>query len=989
MSFNIPSAYERVISERLDDLNGNGIMLYHKKTGARIALIINEDDNKVFSIGFRTPPKNSTGVAHIVEHCVLCGSRSFPAKDPFIELAKGSLNTFLNAMTYSDRTLYPIASQNMQDFKNLMHVYLDAVFYPNIYNRKEIFLQEGWHYELEDEAAELKYNGVVYNEMKGAFSSPEQQLYRISFNSLFPDTPYGVESGGDPDYIPDLSYEEFIDFHRTYYHPSNSYIYLYGDMDFEERLNWLDENYLSRFDRLKVDSEISYQKSFDQMKEISARYPLGEEEEMAENTYLSYNCVIGSKITKELNLSFMLLDYVLLDAPGAPVKQALINAGIGRDILSSYSSEYLQSTYSIVAKNTDENKKEQFLSIIREVLEQQVSQGLDEKSLRAAINYYEFKYREADYGSFPKGLMYGIRVASSWFYNDDKPFENLKDSTVYEFLKEKIGTGYYEELIQKYILNNNHASLIILQPEPGLNAEKDEEIKNKLKSYKDNLSKEEVAKLVEETKALRSYQDEPSTTEELACIPMLAREDIGREVQPIYNDELSMDGIKVIHHNVQTNDIAYIRLLFDVSAVKKELLPYLSLLSLILGYTSTTNYSYQELSNEVNINTGGISSDVKSFSVKNSDSFIPVFEFSTKVLYNKLPQAFELIEDMISNTIFDDTKRLKEIIDEMKSRMQMRFNQAGHSVAVSRAMSYYSRHGLFKEITTGITFYKFLEEMADNYQEKKEELVARLSELTKLIFTRENLFVSLTADDNGSELFRGAFLIFIKKLSDIQTSSQNSSERTIGMVQKRSDGIDEFVPEGLNEGFKAAMQVQYVARAGNFFRAGFTYTGALRVLRIILSYDYLWNNIRVKGGAYGCMCGFSGVDGDAYFTSYRDPNLKETNKVYEGIVDFVRNYNVDERDITKNIIGTISSLDTPLTPQQKGSRSLSFYLAGVTIEELQKERDEILNVTIEDIRNLAEMMKSILDTGYICVIGNEKKIEENRELFKEVKKLIK
>ncbi|HWT26896.1 MAG TPA: insulinase family protein, partial [Mobilitalea sp.] len=368
MKFRIPSSYELVLEETLDDLNGMGAVLAHKKTGARVALIANDDDNKVFSIGFRTPPANSTGVAHIIEHSVLCGSKNFPVKDPFIELAKGSLNTFLNAMTYPDKTVYPIASTNDQDFKNLMHVYMDAVLYPNIYQRKEIFEQEGWHYELEDEKDDLKYNGVVYNEMKGAFSSPESMLYRLIQNSLFPDTAYGVESGGDPDFIPDLTYEEFINFHKTYYHPTNSYIYLYGSMDFEERLNWLDEEYLSKYDRLEISSEVKFQKNFASLRELKANYSLGEDEEAKDNTYLSFNTVIGKSLDKELDLTFQILDYVLLQAPGAPVKQALLDAGIGKDILGGFDDEILQPTFTIIAKNSEESKRDQFIGVVRDVI---------------------------------------------------------------------------------------------------------------------------------------------------------------------------------------------------------------------------------------------------------------------------------------------------------------------------------------------------------------------------------------------------------------------------------------------------------------------------------------------------------------------------------------------------------------------------------------------------------------------------------------------
>lgn len=979
MKCNIPSSYEFLFEEKLEDVNGVGKLLLHKKTGARIALLANDDNNKVFSIGFRTPPANSTGVAHIIEHSVLCGSKNFPAKDPFIELAKGSLNTFLNAMTYPDKTVYPVASINEQDFKNLMHVYMDAVLHPNIYQRKEIFMQEGWHYELENEEGELKYNGVVYNEMKGAFSSPESQLYRLIQHSLFPDSAYGVESGGDPDFIPELSYEKFIDFHKTYYHPSNSYIYLYGDMDFEERLNWLDKEYLNQYDRLLVDSEVKKQKGFEALKELDAYYSLSEDEDIKENTYLSLNTVVGNSLDKELGLTFQILDYVLLQAPGAPIKQALLDAEIGKDILGGFEDEILQPTFTIIAKNSEDGKKEQLIGIVRDVLSKLVAEGLDEKSLRAAINFYEFRYREADYGQFPKGLLYGLRAMSGWLYDDKKPFIHLKDTTGYEFLKDKIGTGYYEKCIKEYLLENTHSSLVVLKPKLGLSKEKEEITKNKLASYKATLSQDEIMQIISDTKQLREYQEIPSTKEELESIPLLTRADIEKKIRPIHNEEQTVDGVKIIRHNVYTNKIAYLRLLFNVKEVPKELLPYVSLLSFVLGYVDTKNYTYLDLSNEVNIHTGGISTNVISFSVKgSSEDYYPVFEITTKVLYDKLSEVFRLTEEMLYQTKFEDVKRLKEIVDEIKSKLQMHFNSSGHSVAVDRAMSYYSSHGMFKEATAGIAFYKFIEELAENFAAKAETVIAKMKELMQMLFTKNNLLISITADEEGYSRFKEKLPIFSSKLPE-------KAESELFEVYDTSA----LKPKCLNEGFKTAMQVQYVARTGNFMKAGYKYSGALKVLKTILSYDYLWNNVRVKGGAYGCMCGFSGVDGDAYFTSYRDPNLRETNNIYEKTAEYVKNFTADERDITKYIIGTFSTLDAPLTPQAKGKRSLSMHLAGITEEELQKERDEVLNVTIEEIRELHKLIQSIIDAGNICVIGNESKITENKEMFKEIKSLMK
>ena len=599
-------AYELVKEEEIEDIHARGYLLRHKKSGARVLLMENDDENKVFNIAFRTPPANSTGVAHILEHSVLEGSREFPLKDPFVELVKGSLNTFLNAMTYPDRTMYPVASCNDADFKNLMHVYLDAVFYPNIYERKEIFLQEGWNYQLESEDAPLCYNGVVYNEMKGAFSSADEVLEREIFNSLFPDTPYGVESGGDPSCIPDLTYEEFLDFHRKYYHPANSYIYLYGNMDMEAYLAWMDEKYLNAFEKITVESEIPLQKPFEAPKELRIPYPVLEDETEEDNTYLSCNMVTGNALDVRLSLAFSILEYVLLDAPGAPVKQALLDAGIGKDVYGSYEDGILQPFFSIVAKNDREEKKEEFLRIIRSTLEEIAANGIDQKAVEAGINYFEFRFREADYGSFPKGLIYGIDLFDSWLYSEDEPWSYLKQLDVYEELKTLAGQGYFENLIREYLLDNPHASVVVIEPEKGLNAKREEALDKKLAEYKAGLSDEQLEALIADTRHLKEYQEEPSDEESLKKIPMLAREDMKREAAPLINRVREVDGTTVVHHEMFSNGIDYIRLLFDIKDLEADELPYVGLLKTLLGYVDTEKYDYAGLANEINIHTGGI-----------------------------------------------------------------------------------------------------------------------------------------------------------------------------------------------------------------------------------------------------------------------------------------------------------------------------------------------------------------------------------------------
>ena len=973
MNISALTSYELVQQKSLKDLKSEGYFLRHKKSGAKILLMENDDDNKVFFVGFRTPPEDSTGLPHILEHSVLCGSKNFPLKDPFVELVKGSLNTFLNAMTYPDKTVYPIASCNDKDFQNLMHVYMDAVFYPNIYQHEEIFRQEGWSYQLESEEDALTYNGVVYNEMKGAFSSPEGVLDRMILNTLFPDTCYANESGGDPECIPNLTYEQFLDFHKKYYHPSNSYIYLYGDMDFVEKLQWLDEMYLSSFDAMEIDSKIELQQPFAAMKEIEESYSIGSNESEEDNTYLSYNKVIGTSLDRELYLAFEVLDYALLSAPGAPLKKALVDAGIGKDILGSYDNGIYQPIFSIVAKNANLEQKDAFVKIIEDTLSEIVEKGIDKKSIEAGIHYHEFRYREADFGSFPKGLEYGLQIFDSWLYDERKPFVHLDAIATYDFLKEQIGTKYFENLIQTYVLDNTHGAIVVVKPQKGRTAKMDKLLEEKLAKYKESLSDAEVKALVAATHALVQYQEAEENPEDIEKIPVLERSDISPEIAPIQNEELTIDDTLVVYHDIDTNGIGYVDLLFDLSGVSAEELPYVGMLQAVLGVIDTENYEYGELFNEINMYTGGISTSIELYpdvtKVKEKD-FRATFEIKSKALYDKLPIAFAMMKEILTKSNLRDEKRLLEILSMAKSRLQMRFQSSGHATAAGRALAYTSPLSKFKDLTNGIEYYEVVKRVEEHFEEEKEMLMATLNKLAKQIFRSDNMMVSFTAERQGLEQLKEE----IPKIKEALYTEKVEQSPCILHCKKR------------NEGLKTASKVQYVARAGNFIDAGHSYTGAFQILRVIMGYEYLWQNVRVKGGAYGCMSSFSRL-GEGYFVSYRDPNLEKTNAIYEGVPAYLREFTVSERDMTKYIIGTISGIDRPMTPSMKGDRSMNLYMNRVSKEMIQKERMEILGATQEDIRALSESVEAVLKCDQICVIGNEEKIEAQKELFGEVRDL--
>lgn len=973
-------AYEVLKKEELSDLKSEGFLLSHKKTGARVLLMSNDDENKVFSIGFRTPVSDSTGVPHIMEHSVLCGSREFPVKDPFVELVKGSLNTFLNAMTYPDKTLYPVASCNDKDFQNLMHVYMDAVFYPNIYQSDKTFRQEGWSYKLDDADGELKISGVVYNEMKGAFSSPEGVLDRMILNALFPDTSYANESGGDPEMIPELTYEQFLDFHRRYYHPSNSYIYLYGDMDMEEKLRWLDENYLSDFERAEIDSQIRYQEPFAEMREVIKEYSIASEESEEDNTYLSYNKVVGTSLDEKLYLAFEILDYALLSAPGAPLKKALIDAGIGKDVMGSYDNGIYQPIFSVIAKNANLEQKDQFIRVIEDTLKGIVKNGVDKKALRAGINYHEFRFREADFGNYPRGLMYGLQIFDSWLYDEKQPFIHMQAIPTFEFLKQQVDTGYFEELIRRYLLDNTHGAVVIIRPEKGRTARMDRELSKKLGAYKDSLSAEEREALVRATKELEEYQEEESSQEDLAKIPVLDVADISRETAPVFNEETEASGVKTVWHEVETNGIGYVTLMFDLSGIREELLPYVGILQSVLGIIDTRNYEYGELFNEINVNTGGIGTSLELYTdvtkVKEKD-FRATFEMKGKALYPKMDVLFQMMREILVESRLDDEKRLKEILAMLKSRLQMSFVSSGHTTSALRALSYTSPIAKFKDDTDGIGFYEVVKAIEEDFEGRKGELIQNLKKIAEQIFRSDNMMISYTASREGLEPMKEAF-------APVKDSLYSGSRESGSEAEAQERCVIHCVKR--NEGFKTSSKVQYVARVGNFIDGGAEYTGALQILKVILSYDYLWQNIRVKGGAYGCMSSFNRI-GEGYLVSYRDPNLEKTMEVYEGVVDYLENFNVDDRDMNKFIIGTISSIDRPMNPAAKGNRSMNLYMNRVSEEMIRKERAQILDARQEDIRALAKVLRAVLDAHLLCVIGSEEKIEEQKEMFMEVKTL--
>lgn len=961
------SGFELISKQDVAELASKAFEFRHVKTGAKLLYLQNDDDNKVFSVTFRTPPQNSTGVPHILEHSVLCGSRKFPMKEPFVELVKGSLNTFLNAMTFADKTMYPVASQNDKDFRNLMDVYLDAVFFPCIYECPEILMQEGWHYELEDKKADLTIKGVVYNEMKGVFSSPEAVLDRKVQEVLFPDTTYGVESGGDPDFIPDLTQKEFLKFHKTYYHPANSYIFLYGAMDLLDQLTFIDQEYLSKFEPLQVDSEIKVQEPFAKTVTATYDYAISANEKEEDKTFLSLNFVVGKATDPEQYLAMQILEHLLLGTPAAPLKQAIIAAGIGKDVFGNFNSSALQTVFTIGVRGVKHpDKAEEFIKVVYHTLQELTMQGIDKKLIEASINIHEFQLREANFGNYPKGLIYNIKCMDSWLYDED-PLMHLRYEESLSAVKAALNSFYFEKIIETQLLDNTHRALVIVKPQKGLAEAKAEEQRQELAKIKNSMTEQELDEIMQQTQKLLERQTTPDSPEALATIPLLELKDLDPKTKVLPIQEKKLGNLKVLHHDLFTNKIAYLKFYFDSSSVKQEQLPYLFLLEQILGKIDTSKYKYTDLSNEIYIHTGGIQYQTTAYAKGADDTIVqPYFKVHSKALLHKVPELLELIKNILLESSFADRKRLKELVQELKSRYSAMMLEQGHLITTSRLLSYVSPLAAYKELGN-FTFFRFISELEENFEDHVEELQEKLREVAQAVFRQDGLLISATLNEEDFNQCEKSLKDFYEALPVKNLVAQTY----------------QFELQAQNEGLLTSSKVQYVGQGGNFRRLGFEYHGGLKVIETMMRYDYLWNRIRVQGGAYGAFSSFSRT-GNLIFCSYRDPNLEKTFAVYEDVAKYFGTLSLSERELTKYIIGTMSQIDAPLTPSSKGETAAEYYLQGLTTEMLQQERTEILTITPEKLKELGELIEQTLAQSIRCALGAEETIRENETLFKKL-----
>lgn len=953
--------YELIENVVLNELKGNGYFYRHKKSHASVIVIKNDDKNKVFSACFPTPVTNSKGIPHILEHSVLCGSRKYPLKDPFVELMKGSMNTFLNAMTFDDMTLYPVASCHDKDFKNLMDIYLDAVFYPNVLKRKEIFMQEGWHYEIDDN--QLYYNGVVYNEMKGYMASPDYILEQLIKESLYPNSCYSYHSGGKPEDIVHLDYQELLDFYYQHYHPSKCLLFIYGDIDIEERLEYLDENYLSQYEALN-----SQDKPFNDNQEpltiLTGDYDCHED-----YTYFAYNTIFSTHHDLFSIMAIQLLDYILVSSPGAFIRQALLNENIGQDIYSSMATNIHHPFYSIICMNAKAEEQERFFEIVEKTIQDIMNEDIDEKMILAALHSLQFKYREQEFGSTPKGLYHNQQLLMRWIYHEDHVFDMLQVQDTLHTLEHRIYNHEFKDIVKELMVHPH--SQVCLYPQAQLQLKNDELENQILDEIYGSLNDEQKQDIVEDYEQLMVYQETPESKDVIDCIPILEREDLPKEVQKSINEKIMIEEIPLFYHELPTTGIGYLKLSFDLRTLPLELLPYASLLNSFLGMIDTQKRDYLDFFNDIVLTTGGIYHRTYIYDGTLGNGEIrPSYEIDAKMLYNEIENVENLICEEICESCFDKEQRMIEILIQEKASLQSQFMDSAHIIALNESKKNQSMVEYYMNQMDYMGYYQFICDLLENFNH--HHFVEKMRQTMKFIFNKNHLVVSYTGERESLAKMKDS----IKHLCQC-LSQEYRSERIFPEVSLQS----------VHQAYMIPSQVQYVAMSGNIQNMPIQYLSAYELLLHILRCDYLWYHVRVRGGAYGCF-----TVGENHqilsIVSYRDPHLKETLEIYSHVLEYVKEFDVSEREMLQYIIGAISERERPLSSQQIGNISFSRVICGIDEIILNQLREQMIEVQSMDIQKLFPYIEQFTQDFSYCVVGNEKMIHEQKELFDEIKSLI-
>jgi Zn-dependent M16 (insulinase) family peptidase len=953
------------------ELDANATMLRHEETGAKVLLIDAEDDNKVFKISFPTHPKDDTGVAHILEHAVLNGSKKYPLKEPFAELARGSLCTFLNAFTYPDRTCYPVASCNHDDFENLVDVYLDAVFNPLI--SETTFAQEGWHYELNDEKGPLAISGVVYNEMHGAYANPEAQLDTDVDRALTPNSLYGLDSGGDPAAIPDLTYDQFKTFFDDHYHPANSYTVVYGDFEADRVLDQIN-GFFSGRGKGKACAAPKVQRRFKAPKKLTGTYSAPPETEAEGNTYLYRAWLLEPGCTPADSLALTVLFRTLTGRPSSPLRKALIESHLGADAIGgSFSDELFEKSFGIGLKDSSPDKAAEFTQLIDQTLVELVRDGLDPDAIEAAINATEFALREANFGGYPKGLIYALSVLPAWVYGDD-PLEPLRYEQHLLDLRERVANSrYFEELIQTWLIDNTHQLHVVYTPEPGKAENTATALAEQLAERLKSMSKKERKDCVATCKALEAAQDEPDSPEAKASLPQLPLSALAGQARR-YPFEVVTEGPPTYTFSEQpTAGISYVRVAFDTNNLPMRLMPLVPFFGKACLLAGTRKRDYVSLAQDIDIHTGGIGASTRVRSIlREPDRARSALAFSAKGLTVKSNEIIELLREIWLNAKFDNAVRLLEIARSSLTRLERTMPSSGHSVVAKRLSAQFSRSGAYSELYGGVTQHRYLKKLIARLEVAPETVMADLEEIRRTLITQSGFHLHATGSEQEHRTWQRA----VKSLSENLPDGMPMGE------------LPELPLPQRGEAFTIPANTHFVGLGANLLKLGWEQHGSFAVLETLLSRDYLWNQVRARGGAYGCFLQANSYSGSCAMISYRDPRVGETFDAYRGVPEFLRNLELSQREFEKLIIGTIGSADSPRTPEQAGDLAWDRHYAGLSPQEVQIRRDELLSCTIDQIKDYADIMQQFVDSAVPCVVGTSAQIEAHKDAFDVIKPLL-
>ncbi|GAB4815027.1 hypothetical protein N2152v2_002073 [Parachlorella kessleri] len=970
--------FELVQEQYLPEYNSQALLYRHKKTGAQLMSVINSDENKTFGVTFRTPVANSKGTPHILEHSVLCGSDKYPIKEPFVELMKGSLNTFLNAFTYPDRTCYPVASANLQDFYNLVDVYLDAVLHPNCIKDPRIFAQEGWHYELEDPKDPLSFKGVVFNEMKGVYSSPDSVNGRVTQQVLHPDNSYAQDSGGDPVAIPDLTFDEFKGFYESYYHPSNARFWFYGDDPAEERLRIVDA-YLQAFEPREVDSTVKTQPLFKEPKRVVEHYAAGESSEDggAPKAFVSVNWLLSEeRLDLETELALGFLNYLLLGTAASPLYKALMDSGLGEAMIGGGLEDELRQPIFSGVPEEDAGKVEQ---LILDTLARLEKEGFTQTAVEAAINTIEFSLRENNTGRFPRGLSLMLRSMSSWIYDQD-PFQPMRWEDDLAHFKARLARGedVFGPLIRQYLLDNGHRVTVELRPDAALGEKIDAKESERLQAVRSQLGEQELQRVISETEELKERQETPDAPEAVACIPRLHLSDLPTTITKTPTSiREAPGGVKLLTHDLFTNDVLYLDVALDLRPVPTHLLPLLPLFSRSLTQMGTEKESMTELTERIGRKTGGVSVSPFVSSVKSSPDPVAYLMVRGKAMADKAGDMLDIMRDILLTAKFDDYERFKQMVLESKAGLESGVVSSGQSFAGSRLDAQRSVAGWVSEQMGGIAYLDYIRNLANRLESDWEGVKADLEKIRSALLQRRGALVNLTGDERTLSLASPAVEAFLDSLPLVAGNGA------------RWDQL--LTPQ--NEALVVPTQVNFVCKAGNLYAdAGYQLHGSSYVINKFLGTSWLWDRVRVSGGAYGGFCDFDSHSGMFTYSSYRDPNLLKTVDVYDGTVDFLRGLELTRDELDKAIIGTIGDIDAYQLPDAKGRTAFMRHLLGVSDEERQQRRDEILGTSMADFHRFADALAAVKEQGRVVAVTSADKLQaaqaERPDLFEQVKRVI-